>query len=69
MTRSESRLPSLAGATEWLNSEPLTADDLQGRVVLVDFGTYICINWLRSLPYIRAWEERYRDVGLVVVGI
>ena len=65
----EGRMPSLAGATEWLNSEPLTGDDLQGRVVLVDFGTYTCINWLRTLPYIRAWEEKYRDVGLVVVGI
>ncbi|HEV3477860.1 MAG TPA: redoxin domain-containing protein [Gaiellaceae bacterium] len=65
----ESRMPSLAGATEWLNSEPLTAADLQGRVVLVDFGTYTCINWLRTLPHIRAWEERYREAGLVVLGI
>ncbi len=65
----DSRMPSLAGAAEWLNSEPLTGEDLQGRVVLVDFGTYTCINWLRTLPYIRAWEEKYRDVGLVVVGI
>ena len=65
----ESRMPSLAGATEWLNSEPLTPGDLQGRVVLVDFGTYTCINWLRTLPHIRAWAERYREHGLVVVGI
>jgi thiol-disulfide isomerase/thioredoxin len=65
----ESRLPSLAGATQWVNSEPLTPDDLQGRVVLIDFGTYTCINWLRTLPHIRAWAERYRDHGLVVVGI
>jgi thiol-disulfide isomerase/thioredoxin len=65
----ESRMPSLAGATEWLNSEPLTPDDLQGRVVLIDFGTYTCINWLRTLPHIRAWAERYREHGLVVVGI
>jgi thiol-disulfide isomerase/thioredoxin len=65
----ESRMPSLAGATAWLNSEPLTAADLQGRVVLVDFGTYTCINWLRTLPHIRAWEEKYRDAGLVVLGI
>jgi thiol-disulfide isomerase/thioredoxin len=63
------KLPALAGATEWLNSEPLTEADLQGHVVLVDFGTYTCINWLRTLPHIRAWEEKYRDDGLVVVGI
>ena len=62
-------MPSLAGATEWLNSEPLTAPDLQGRVVLIDFGTYTCINWLRTLPYIRAWAERYREHGLLVVGM
>ncbi len=66
---SEGRLPPFEGATGWLNSEPLTPADLQGRVVLVDFGTYTCINWLRTLPYIRAWEEKYRDAGLVVVGI
>ena len=65
----ERRIPSLAGATEWLNSEPLTAADLQGRVVLVDFGTYTCINWLRTLPHIRAWADRYRELGLLVVGI
>jgi thiol-disulfide isomerase/thioredoxin len=60
---------SLAGATDWLNSPPLTGADLRGRVVLVDFRTYTCINWLRSLPYVRAWEEAYRDSGLVVVGV
>jgi thiol-disulfide isomerase/thioredoxin len=60
---------SLAGATDWLNSPPLTGADLRGRVVLVDFRTYTCINWLRSLPYVRAWEEVYRDSGLVVVGV
>ncbi len=65
----ESRMPSLAGATEWLNSEPLTRAGLQGRVVLIDFGTYTCINWLRTLPHIRAWAEKYREHGLVVVGI
>jgi thiol-disulfide isomerase/thioredoxin len=65
----ERRFPSLAGATEWLNSEPLTQSDLQGRVVLIDFGTYTCINWLRTLPHIRAWAEKYREHGLVVVGI
>ena len=56
------------GAPVWLNSEPLTAAGLRGRVVLVDFWTYSCVNWLRTLPYVRAWHERYRDRGLVVVG-
>jgi thiol-disulfide isomerase/thioredoxin len=65
----ESRMPSLAGATDWLNSEPLAPADLHGRVVLIDFGTYTCINWLRTLPHIRAWAEEYREHGLVVVGI
>jgi thiol-disulfide isomerase/thioredoxin len=65
----ESRMPSLAGATEWLNSEPLTSGDLHGRGVLIDFGTYTCINWIRTLPHIRAWAEKYREHGLVVVGI
>ena len=65
----EGRLPALAGATEWLNSDSLTPADLRGRVVLVDFGTYTCINWLRTLPHIRAWAERYREHGLVVVGV
>jgi len=67
--RRKSRMPSLDGATAWLNSEPLTPAGLLGRVVLVDFGTYTCINWLRTLPYIRAWAERYQEHGLVVVGI
>jgi thiol-disulfide isomerase/thioredoxin len=67
--RRESKMPSLAGATEWLNSGPLTPASLQGRVVLVDFGTYTCINWIRTLPHIRAWNEKYRKDGLVVVGI
>lgn len=67
--RRESRMPSLDGATAWLNSEPLRPAGLLGRVVLVDFGTYTCINWLRTLPHIRAWAERYREQGLVVVGI
>jgi hypothetical protein len=65
----ESRMPSLAGATGWLNSEPLATAELKGRVVLVDFGTYTCINWLRTLPHIRAWADRYREHGLLVVGI
>jgi thiol-disulfide isomerase/thioredoxin len=65
----EGELPSLGGATAWLNSPPLTAADLRGKVVLVDFWTYTCINWLRTLPYVRAWAEKYRDHGLVVIGV
>jgi thiol-disulfide isomerase/thioredoxin len=65
----EDGLPPLGSATEWLNSQPLTATDLRGNVVLVDFWTYTCINWLRSLPYVRAWAEKYRDQGLVVIGV
>jgi thiol-disulfide isomerase/thioredoxin len=62
-------LPSLGGATGWLNSPPLTTDELRGNVVLVDFWTYTCINWLRTLGYVRAWAEKYEDQGLVVVGV
>jgi hypothetical protein len=65
----EGHLPSLEGATGWLNSEPLTPAGLRGRVVAVDFCTYTCINWLRSLPYVRAWSERYADKGLVTIGV
>jgi thiol-disulfide isomerase/thioredoxin len=65
----EGELASLDGAIEWLNSPPLTPTGLRGNVVLVDFWTYTCINWLRSLPYVRAWAEKYRDKGLVVVGV
>ncbi len=67
----EARVPSSAfeGATAWLNSQPLTADGLRGRVVLVSFGTYTCINWIRSLPYVRAWADKYASKGLVVVGV
>jgi thiol-disulfide isomerase/thioredoxin len=65
----EGNLPGFDGATGWLNSPPLTADDLRGKVVLVDFWTYTCINWLRTLAYVRAWAERYQDLGLVVVGV
>ena len=65
----EGSLPSLAGATQWLNSPPLTPEGLRGRVVLVDFWTYTCINWLRTLPYVRAWADTYRDRGLVVLGV
>jgi thiol-disulfide isomerase/thioredoxin len=64
-----SALAALDAAPVWLNSEPLTADALRGRVVAVDFWTYSCVNWLRTLPYVRAWSERYRDRGLVVVGV
>jgi thiol-disulfide isomerase/thioredoxin len=63
----EGELPSLGGATLWLNSRPLTAEQLRGKVVLVEFGTYTCIYWRRTLPYIRAWAEKYRDQGLVVL--
>src|SRR5262245_3775153 len=64
-----SELASLERANEWLNSPPLTAPALRGKVVLIDFWTYTCINWLRTLPYVRAWAEKYRDQGLVVIGI
>jgi thiol-disulfide isomerase/thioredoxin len=64
----EGELPDLGGATTWLNSEPLTRGGLRGRVVLVEFCTYSCVNWLRTLPYVRAWAEKYRDHGLVVIG-
>jgi thiol-disulfide isomerase/thioredoxin len=62
-------LPSLVGAIAWLNSQPLTVDELRGKVVLINFWTYTCINWLRQLPYVRAWAEKYKDRGLVVIGI
>ena len=65
----EGRLSSFDGATGWLNSEPLTPAALLGKVVLVDFWTYTCVNWLRQLPYVRAWADRYADDGLVVVGV
>jgi cytochrome c biogenesis protein CcdA/thiol-disulfide isomerase/thioredoxin len=65
----EGPAPSLAGATEWINSPPLTAESLRGKVVLFDFWTYSCINCLRALPYVEAWAAKYRDRGLIVVGI
>jgi thiol-disulfide isomerase/thioredoxin len=65
----ESRLPGFEGATAWLNSEPLTPAGLSGSVVLVDFWTYTCINWLRTLPYLRAWAATYAEKGLVIVGV
>jgi thiol-disulfide isomerase/thioredoxin len=61
--------PALDGAVEWLNSKPLTASDLHGKVVLIDFWTYSCINCIRTVPYVRAWAEKYRDQGLVVIGV
>src|SRR5215208_3523678 len=65
----EGSLPSFGGATQWLNSPPLTSMGLRGTVVLVDFWTYTCVNWLRTLPYVRAWDQKYRDQGLVVIGV
>jgi cytochrome c biogenesis protein CcdA/thiol-disulfide isomerase/thioredoxin len=65
----EGQMPPLAGAVAWLNSPPLTREELRGKVVLVDFWTYSCINCLRSLPYVRAWAEKYKDDGLIVIGI
>ncbi len=65
----EGRLASFDGATGWLNSEPLTTQKLRGRIVLVDFWTYTCVNWLRTLPYLRAWAAKYGDSGLTIVGV
>jgi thiol-disulfide isomerase/thioredoxin len=64
-----SDLSLLTGATDWLNSRPLALEDLRGKVVLVNFWTYTCINWLRSYPYVEAWSRKYRDQGLVVIGV
>src|SRR5262249_54343993 len=65
----EGRLPSFNGATTWLNSSPLTPAGLHGQVVLVQFWTYTCINWLRTHPFVRAWAKRYKDKKLVVIGV
>jgi thiol-disulfide isomerase/thioredoxin len=65
----EGELSSFGGATGWLNSPPLSVADLRSKVVLVNFWTYTCINWLRQLPYLRAWDEKYSDMGLVLVGV
>src|SRR5579862_9546031 len=65
----EGELASFGGATGWLNSPPLTPTSLRGKVVLVDFWTYTCINWLRQLPYVRAWAAKYAGHGLVVIGV
>jgi thiol-disulfide isomerase/thioredoxin len=67
--RNEGMLPSFEGATTWLNSSPLTPEALRGRVVLVQFWTYTCINWLRTHPYVRSWAKRYGGDGLVVIGV
>jgi thiol-disulfide isomerase/thioredoxin len=66
---SEGRLPPFEGATGWLNSEPLTPDGLRGHVVAVQFWTYTCVNWLRTLPYVREWAKKYHDHGLIVIGV
>ena len=68
-TEDEGRMPDLDGATDWLNSAPLAAEGLRGKVVLVDFWTYSCLNCLRSIPYVRAWAQKYKDQGLVVIGV
>src|SRR3982750_3081086 len=65
----DGEMPSLHGANGWLNSQPLTAAGLRGKVVLVDFWTYTCVNWLRTLPYVRAWSAKYKDQGLIVIGV
>jgi thiol-disulfide isomerase/thioredoxin len=65
----EGPLPSFSGAVEWINSPPPTPEGLRGRVVVVDFWTYTCVNWLRTLPYVRAWAAKYKDRGLVVIGV
>ena len=65
----EGRFPSLTGATGWLNSQPLSVESLRGKVVLVDFWTYSCINCIRSLPYVRGWYDKYKDHGLLVIGV
>jgi thiol-disulfide isomerase/thioredoxin len=67
--KSSVHMPSLAGATAWLNSEPLTPEGLRGKVVVVDFWTLTCINWLRAQPYVREWSRAYRDDGLLVIGV
>src|SRR3982751_272116 len=65
----EGHLASFEGATGWLNSEPLTPSALRGRPVLVEFWTFTCINWIRTLPYVKSWYEKYKDDGLVVIGV
>lgn len=66
---SSETFPSLDGATDWINSAPLTPSQLRGKVVLIDFWTYTCINWRREFPYVRAWAQKYKDSGLIVIGV
>jgi thiol-disulfide isomerase/thioredoxin len=68
-TEDEGRMPDLDGATDWLNSAPLSKKSVRGKVVLVNFWTYSCINSLRELPYVKAWAAKYKDAGLVVIGV
>src|SRR5450755_1080702 len=65
----EGQMASLSGATGWLKSPPLTTAGLRGKVVLIDFWTFTCINWLRTEPYVRAWADKYKNQGLVVIGV
>jgi hypothetical protein len=65
----EGGMPELGGATSWLNSAPLTRESLRGKVVLVDFWTYTCINSLRPLPCVKAWADEHKDAGLVAIGV
>jgi hypothetical protein len=65
----EGHLPQFTGATGWLNTDPLTPEGLRGRVVLIDFWTYTCVNWLRTLPYVRAWDAKYSSQGLTTIGV
>jgi thiol-disulfide isomerase/thioredoxin len=65
----EGAMPSLSGAIEWVNSPPLTAAQLRDKVVVIEFWTYTCINWRRTLPYVRAWADKYKDQGLIVIGV
>jgi thiol-disulfide isomerase/thioredoxin len=65
----EGQLPALSGAVEWINSPPLTVEQLRGKVVLIDFWTYSCVNCVRTLPHVKEWANKYRDQGLVVIGV
>src|SRR5678815_5989881 len=67
--RNEGEMPELSGATGWLNSKPLTRASLRGKVVVIDFWTYSCINCLRSIPYVNAWYQHYKESGLVIIGV
>jgi thiol-disulfide isomerase/thioredoxin len=67
--REQATAPEFTGINNWLNSTPLTQQQLRGKVVLVDFWTFDCINCIRTLPYVKSWHEKYKDQGLVVVGV